>query len=162
MKDRSPGRAPSRPFDAIRARLADARDISLDPQSNLHLDPNRRSRTGIPEVVLARGKSSEVVREALLGLAGANGRSIASRCRPSHLDALREGLPPGFQVEVHDDARAAVVVRDGHQNAAIAATGGRIGIITAGSSDVRVAAEAALMATEMGCAVIEARDVGVA
>ena len=162
MNEPSAGRAPSRPFDAIRASLTDPRDISLDHRSVLHLDDHRRSRTGIPEVVLARGKSPELVRDALLGLAGANGRSIASRCLPSHLDTLRNGLPPGFEVEVHDDAEAAVVVWEAHQNAAIAATGGRVGIITAGSSDLRVAAEAALMVTEMGCVAMEARDVGVA
>src|SRR5687768_9222035 len=119
-------RAPSRPFDAIRVRLADARDISLDPRSNLQLDPSRRNRTGIPEVVLARGKSPAVVRDALIGLAGVNGRSIASRCQPSHLTALREGFPPRYRVEVHDDAEAAVVVQEGHANAMIAETGGRI------------------------------------
>src|SRR5688500_18354151 len=101
MNDRSPARAAARPFDAIRSRLAGGRDISHEPADNLDLDPNRRSRTGIPEVVLAGVKSSEEVRAALIGLAGANGRSIASRCRPSHLDALREGLPTGYRVEIH-------------------------------------------------------------
>lgn len=42
------------------------------------------------------------------------------------------------------------------------ATGGRIGIVTAGSSDIPIAAEAALIAREMGCEVHEVRDVGVA
>lgn len=166
MNDRSSSRQPSRPFDAIRARLAIPRDISPEDQrphrGNLHLDPNRRSRTGIPEVVLAGEKSPAMVRDALIGLAEANGRSIASRCRAAHLDALRESLPAGYRVEVHKVAEAAVVVRDEHVNASIVATGGRVGIITAGSSDMRVAAEAALIAAEMGCITMETGDVGVA
>jgi hypothetical protein len=43
-----------------------------------------------------------------------------------------------------------------------AATGGRIGVITAGTSDQPVAEEAALVLREMGCAVTTAYDVGVA
>jgi NCAIR mutase (PurE)-related protein len=41
-------------------------------------------------------------------------------------------------------------------------TGGRIAVITAGSSDVPVASEAALIACEMGCEVRSTWDVGVA
>lgn len=41
-------------------------------------------------------------------------------------------------------------------------TGGRIGILTAGTSDIRVAEEARVMAEEMGCTVTMENDVGVA
>ena len=41
-------------------------------------------------------------------------------------------------------------------------TGGRVAVVSAGTSDIAVAAEAALMATEMGCEVRTAWDVGVA
>jgi hypothetical protein len=41
-------------------------------------------------------------------------------------------------------------------------TGGRVGILAAGTSDVPVAEEAALMCREMGCSVHTAYDVGVA
>jgi hypothetical protein len=60
---------------------------------------------------------------------------------------------------VHEAARAVTVARPG---AAAPATGGRIGVLSAGTSDVPVAAEAALMAREMGVAVDEVWDVGVA
>src|SRR5687767_4917924 len=116
MRDRS-RRIPSRPFDAIRARLAEVGGTAIDPQPNLRLDPSRRHRTGIPEVVLARGKSPAVVRDALVGLAAANGRAVASRCEQPHLDALRDRLPAGYRLEVHDDAEAAVVVQVGHAEA---------------------------------------------
>ena len=41
-------------------------------------------------------------------------------------------------------------------------TGGRVGVISAGTSDIPVAAEAALIAVEMGCDVRTTWDVGVA
>jgi pyridinium-3,5-biscarboxylic acid mononucleotide synthase len=43
-----------------------------------------------------------------------------------------------------------------------ARTGGRVGVLSAGTSDVPVAEEAALMAEEMGCQVTRVYDVGVA
>jgi NCAIR mutase (PurE)-related protein len=42
------------------------------------------------------------------------------------------------------------------------ATGGRVGVVAAGTSDIRVADEARVMAVEMGCEVTKAYDVGVA
>ena len=41
-------------------------------------------------------------------------------------------------------------------------SGGRIGILTAGTSDISVAEEAKLIAQEMGCSVTAIYDVGVA
>jgi hypothetical protein len=41
-------------------------------------------------------------------------------------------------------------------------TGGRVGVLTAGTSDIRVAEEAVVVAKEMGCEVSTAYDVGVA
>jgi NCAIR mutase (PurE)-related protein len=72
---------------------------------------------------------------------------------------VREALNGAFDVCWHEQARAVVVARPG---VPAPSTGGRIGVITAGTSDVPVAAEAALMAREMGVEVFEARDVGVA
>ena len=43
-----------------------------------------------------------------------------------------------------------------------AATGGVVGIITAGTSDIGVAEEAKVIAEEMGCRVCTAYDVGAA
>ena len=45
---------------------------------------------------------------------------------------------------------------------AVAPTGGRVAVIRAGTSDIPVAAEAALIAAEMGCEVRTTWDVGVA
>ena len=65
-----------------------------------------------------------------------------------------------YEVFVHQEARSLVVRTTvvSHQ----VRTGGRVGILTAGTSDVSVASEAAVIAQELGCEVMEARDVGVA
>jgi hypothetical protein len=72
---------------------------------------------------------------------------------------VRERLGSDYEVTIHELARAIVVARPG---VAIVPSGGRVGIISAGASDLPIAAEAALMAREMGATVTEAWDVGVA
>ena len=161
-----------RPFDALRTRLATPGDISHQPSTEgpgerdrtelLRLDHGRRHRTGIPEVVLAASKPPEVVRDALISLARANGRALASRCTDDHLRGLGAALPAGFRVELRSQAMAAVMIWEEHERATVMPTGGAVGILAAGASDARTAGEAALMAAEMGCWVDQASDVGVA
>jgi NCAIR mutase (PurE)-related protein len=161
-----------RPFDALRERLGRRSDISQEEYvdgavagealGGLRLDHGRRLRTGIPEVVLAARKPPETVVAALVELAGANGRAVASRCEAAHFEALAVGLPEGFSFEAHREASAVVVVWEVHEGASVSPTGGLVGILAAGNSDGRMAAEAALIAEEMGCRVVQARDVGVA
>jgi NCAIR mutase (PurE)-related protein len=96
---------------------------------------------------------------SLAELARQTGRAIATRCPEATLDAVTAGLGGEFDVSVELDANAVVVARRG---APPPRTGGRIAVITAGSSDAWVAAETAFIAREMGVEADEVRDVGVA
>lgn len=149
-----------RPFDAVRAALE---YISLEPlvdgAGTVRLDLGRAARTGIPEVIHAERKHSSEVAAALRWQAGSAGRAIASRCAPEVAEAVRLELGGDFSVDHHERAGMVVVARAG---AEVVATGGRVGVLAAGTSDLPVASEAALMAREMGAAVDEAWDVGVA
>jgi len=155
-----------RPFDDVRAALRGQADRSGElgdeggeQTPSVRLDLDRRRRTGIPEVVHAEHKSAETVAAALLRLAGREGRAVASRCSPEVARHVQESLGAEWSVEWQERARAIVLSRPG---APPRPTGGRIGIISAGTSDVPYAAEAALIAREMGVAAIEVHDVGVA
>ena len=64
-----------------------------------------------------------------------------------------------YKVRVYGAARAVVISRPDY---ALRKTGGHVGVISAGTSDVPVAQEAALIAEEMGCEVTCIFDVGVA
>jgi len=66
---------------------------------------------------------------------------------------------PGAIVEVHERARIVVLKREGFR---VERTGGKVGILTAGTSDIRIAEEAGVIAEEMGCEVLRAYDVGIA
>lgn len=145
-----------RPFDAVRRELQDVDPIG---GGEIRLDLGRERRSGIPEIVLGGHKPTGLIFEGLTRLAAANGRAVATRLRPGQASEIADLLPHDFDFYDHPRANAVVVARSG---TAAPRRGGKIGIITAGSSDALVAAEAALIAVEMGCEVIEAHDVGVA
>jgi NCAIR mutase (PurE)-related protein len=147
-----------RPFDDIRSSL-DRLSGGESDQMTIRLDRGRSHRAGVPEVVYAERKSAEVVVEGLRGLAEANGRALASRCPEATIASVERELGDEFEIEVNREAKAVVVAKPG---VVPPPTGGRVGIVTAGSSDAPIAVEAALMAREMGVAVTVVRDVGVA
>jgi NCAIR mutase (PurE)-related protein len=76
------------------------------------------------------------------------------------MPALHDALIETFgeaSMEWHPAARAAVLRHDGQMSPA---TGGRVGILTAGTSDQPAAEEAAVVCQEMGCTVHLVYDVG--
>jgi pyridinium-3,5-biscarboxylic acid mononucleotide synthase len=125
----------------------------------VRVDANRVRRAGIPEVVFAGNKTSMEVADALRRLVEGNGRALASRVRTEDVGIIQDALEPAIFVELHPLARAIVASQPGTERPLRA---GVVGILSAGTSDIPVAAEAALAAAEMGATVFEAWDVGVA
>ena len=118
------------------------------------LDHHRGVRQGMPEVVLAEGKTTEQVVAIVERLAAHGGPVLATRVAPTVAAAVRERMP---SAEYNTLARTIIVPDpDGPP--------GRPGILilTAGTADVPVAEEAAVTATAMGNAVERVYDVGVA
>jgi NCAIR mutase (PurE)-related protein len=151
------------PFVDLRDALLGTRNersaSTPDGIETIRIDPLRWRRTGVPEIVHAGAKSTADIAEGLRRLAQAQGRALASRVRPEHFSHLRDFLEPALLVEVYERAGCVVAAQPG---VARPVSGGVVGILSAGSSDVPVAAEAALVAAEMGASVLEAWDVGVA
>ena len=123
------------------------------------LDVNREVRKSIPEIVLAEGKKAEDVVEIAVEMLKKRGRAIISRVNREQADAIRKILPHGSELRSNERARIIILKREGFT---IGKTGGKIGILSAGTSDIPVAEEAKVVAEEMGCAVATAYDVGVA
>lgn len=122
------------------------------------LDLARESRKGIPEVVLAEVKTDEQVLAIVRTFLERNGRAIVSRMREQTAERLAHEFRD-WSVTLRPLARAAVV----HPRDYVTPrTGGRIGVLTAGTGDIPVAEEARLIAEEMGCDVTTLYDVGVA
>jgi hypothetical protein len=123
------------------------------------IDSGRELRKGIPEIILADGKSPEDVRDITLKAVAQAERVIVSRANTSDVEAIRKAAPPEVSLEGDARMRTLVLRKNGFK---IKKTGGVIGILTAGTSDIPIAEEARIVAEEMGCEVITAYDVGVA
>ena len=121
-------------------------------------DLDRGSRKGVPEVLLAQGKRHEDVLNIARRFVESTGRAIISRVDPDLLARLRAEFADCDLLE-HSPSRMVVVRRHGFQ---LPRTGGKIGVISAGTSDVPVAEEARVLAEEMGCDTYPVYDVGVA
>src|SRR3712207_4084918 len=118
------------------------------------LDLGRRERKGVPEVVYARGKTPEQVARICETLLASGERVIVSAVSPEVVSELRRSLP---KTPLRSAGRA-VVVGEGEPPP----TGGRVGAIGAGTSDLPVLEEAVAVAREMGVDVRSFHDVGVA
>jgi len=122
-------------------------------------DFHREGRNGIPEVILASHKTAEQSLAIARAFLERTGRAILSRVGPELETRLREEFVDRAELEWIESARAAVLRRPGFS---VNQTGGRVGVLSAGTSDIPVAEEAALLCRETGCIVHTAYDVGVA
>jgi pyridinium-3,5-biscarboxylic acid mononucleotide synthase len=118
------------------------------------LDLGRRARKGVPEIVYAPGKTPATVARICEALLASSERVVVSAASEEVMAEIRHSLPG---VPVRSSGRA-VVVGSGEP----APSGGRIGAISAGTSDLPVLEEAVVVAREMGAAVKSFHDVGVA
>jgi hypothetical protein len=125
------------------------------------LDLGRVLRCGIPEVVLAEGKEPGHLAGIAIRHAEVAGRCLISRISPVQEEIIREKSgEKGLHFSYHEAAKMVVLSAPGATQPV--ATGGVVGIITAGTSDISVAEEAKVIAEEMGCRVCTAYDVGAA
>jgi NCAIR mutase (PurE)-related protein len=122
------------------------------------LDARRAHRIGVPEVVLADGKSPGMVAISAAAMAEESGYALVTRVTKEHIRKLRALSSRDFELDYNKRARTVVLTRRGHVFPRV----GRVGLIAAGTSDIPVAEEAAVAAEVMGCDVIKAFDVGIA
>jgi NCAIR mutase (PurE)-related protein len=121
-------------------------------------DTGREHRKGTPEVILGETKGvSQIIAMAQELLTG-TGRAIISRLQPEAVVPIQSAFQ-GYPVRIRETARAMVIYNPTYSKVL---TGGHVGIISAGTSDIPVAEEAVLIAEEMGCRVTCIYDVGVA
>jgi pyridinium-3,5-biscarboxylic acid mononucleotide synthase len=123
------------------------------------LDIGRELRKGLPEVVLAEGKDARDVAEIVAAVVKRTGRAIVSRADRSYLTRIRAKRIAQTRVIFYEKAGMITVKRFSYKTTN---TGGRVGLLTAGTSDIPVAEEARIIADEMGCETRSYYDVGVA
>jgi pyridinium-3,5-biscarboxylic acid mononucleotide synthase len=146
------------PLEHLLSRLDLAGSHESPPDGTVRADVGRESRKGVPEVILADRKHTDDVLAATRAFLAARGRAILSRAPDDLIARLREAHPD-YRFEVYGRSGGVVI-----KTASFVPppSGGRVGVLTAGTSDVPIAEEAQMVAVEMGCQVAAFYDVGVA
>ncbi|MBU6451168.1 MAG: nickel pincer cofactor biosynthesis protein LarB [Cyanobacteria bacterium REEB67] len=137
---------------------AAAEQLAVMPYSDLgfaRLDVHRSLRQGFAEVIFCPGKSPEQVVAIARELSAHHHLVIATRAEKALADLVLEAIPEAEYVE---KARALVFGKLPAPGADLPT----LSIITAGTSDIPVAEEAALMVVAAGYPVSRLYDVGVA
>lgn len=154
--------------DLAAGRLTVERALALLPLLQVHqladfarLDLGRRERKGVPEVVYAPRKSDAALAAIVRCFLEERGFVLVSRLSPERAATLRTALAGAPEHEYGYDPEAGLLeaLTPGYR---LPPAAGSVGILTAGTSDIPVAEEAALVLRHMGVAVDRAYDVGVA
>lgn len=123
------------------------------------IDINRRDRHGIPEVVLAETKQLDEIKMIVKRILEKSRYVIVSRVRSEHrreiIEYARDCL--GSEIEEGVNSSSLLLFKE-----PITAGDGRVGIITAGTSDIGVAEEARLVCKALNCTCVTSYDIGVA
>jgi NCAIR mutase (PurE)-related protein len=141
-----------RPVDSA---LDDLRNLPYEDLEFANLDHHRALRTGVGEVVFGGGKTPEQVAAIVDRFVEAQGRALVTRASPQMVDLVRRSHPDARYYEI---ARLLAVgefpVPDPQ--------GPFVAVVSAGTSDIPVAEEAALTIELHGARVERLYDVGVA
>jgi hypothetical protein len=122
------------------------------------IDINRRKRRGVPEVIFAETKELDDIKKIIKKTLEKTNSVVISRIKKEDYKKIMAFVK-----------RLKVKVKTGKNSSSILLfkkpikfQGGKVGILTAGTSDIGVAEEARLMCEAMNCKCITSYDVGVA
>jgi hypothetical protein len=122
-------------------------------------DAARETRRGVPEAILAEGKTPTETADLAATSVETTGRAVVTRVDDETARVVQSGLPDPVDVDHDERARTLVAHAPDYDPPALDAT---VAVVTAGTSDAPVAGEARVVAREMGAAVEWIEDVGVA
>jgi len=134
--------------------LTQLRDFPAGEGDGFVLDTQRRLRTGLPEVIYGAGKNTRQIIELSQRLLAADEQVLATRVDEEKARQVQAALP-----ELIYDATARMLYA---RPIPIDAKRGVVAVVAAGTSDLPVAAEAALVARCLGNPVESFTDIGVA
>jgi len=137
-------------LDSAMQRL---RKLPFDDLGYAKIDYHRCVRQGVPEVVYCQGKTIPQIQGIVKRIARHHSNILASRASCDVYRAIREVVE---ECRYHDMAR--MVVINPRETEKI----GNIAVVSAGTSDIPVAEEAAVTAETLGNKVNRIYDVGVA
>jgi len=130
------------------------RDLPFETLTDARVDHHRALRRGFPEVIYGAGKTPEQAVAIARAIAAQGQTVLVTRATPAVAAAVTAALPAA----VFDPVARTVVLRAGD----VPALPGKVLLVSAGTSDQPVAAEAQVTLETLGCTVERLTDVGVA
>lgn len=125
-------------------------------------DAARETRRGVPEAVLAEGKTPQEVGSLAATAVETTGRALVTRASEAHREGVVDALErehPDAEVTVDERADVLVAHAAGFERPAVDAS---VALVSGGTSDAAVLGEARAIVREMGADVETVEDVGVA
>lgn len=130
------------------------RDLPYQSITDANIDHHRELRTGHPEAIYGPGKTLQQVRDIAGTLAArASGAVLLTRATPQQAAAVAEVVP----ASAYHERAGLVVVKP-----AAVPVDATVAVVAAGTTDLPVADEAALVLEASGVKVVRITDVGVA
>ena len=135
------------------AALERLRTLPFEDMQYAKVDHHRALRRGVPEVIFCQGKTYEQIIGISSRMIDQGVDLLATRCDPEIFARIEKSIPGAV---FHSEASLFAVIQNK------TARKGRVAIVSAGTSDLHVAEEAAWTAYYFGCEVDRFNDVGVA
>lgn len=127
--------------------------------SKVRYDIGRSIRRDVPEIVFGENKDLSTLENIIRRVTSVIGKVIISRLRDDQINFLKSLKIDNIVIEVNEVGRIAVARLENIKRSEHIC---KVGIVTGGTADIRVAEEAKVIAEEMGCDVITLYDVGIA
>ena len=132
---------------------------SIEKISNIaQIDTGRKNRKGIPEIIFAERKQLLDLKKIIKKTLSKNNEVLVSRIKQKDYTKILEfAKKSNYKIKKGKNTTALLIYKKN-----IKKTGGKIGIIAAGTSDIGVGEEAKLVCESMNCNCLCNYDVGIA
>ncbi|MEM4032787.1 MAG: nickel pincer cofactor biosynthesis protein LarB [Zestosphaera sp.] len=131
-------------------------------EQKIKFDLGRSFRRDVPEIVFCEGKNKEDLLELIKKVTPIVGKLILTRLSEEQIRELVafSKVSEDFEININKIGRTCVVKLKGYEGSRTLNC--KVGIITAGTADIRVAEEVRTILEENGCNVVSIFDVGIA
>jgi len=129
-----------------------------------NIDTERKKRCGIPEIVFGEKNSNDLLK-IIIEILDNDRKVIITRLGKTKKEKILNELNKkniNFKFKYNERGRVLTIYKGKFNGTKETEIAGKIGIITAGTSDINVAEEAKETALQLGCEVVEEYDVGIA
>ena len=132
---------------------------SIEKIGNIaQIDTGRKNRKGIPEIILGERKQLLDLKKIIKKTLSKNNEVLVSRIKKKDYSKILEFSKKNkYKIKSGKNTSALLIYKNN-----IKKTGGKVGIIAAGTSDIGVGEEARLVCESMNCDCLCSYDVGIA